>query len=73
MNEVSESKPRWYSKSEQWKIIPWSLLFVGIERSLTGLNLLLCKEVVFGTPVLVIGLIVTLFGAIFLNSEKGSN
>ncbi|MBX3075629.1 hypothetical protein KF913_17090 [Candidatus Obscuribacterales bacterium] len=66
MNETSTPKSRWYSKSGQWKIIPLSLLFVGIERSFTGMNLIMCKEIVFGTPILVIGVLVTICGAVLL-------
>lgn len=65
MNDT-EREPRWYSKSEQWKIIPICFLMVGIERTFTGINLLNVKETWFGTLILVVGILCTAGGAILL-------
>jgi hypothetical protein len=50
-------------KSWEWWIIPLGLILVGVERSLTGTNLLLRSEPIFGGSMLILGIIATVIGA----------
>lgn len=65
----TERETRWYSKSQQWKVIPVCFLLIGIERTFTGINLFIVKASWFGTTVLIVGIFFTVCGAILLRES----